>query len=687
MSVLEVLKWQNFSSVAEDDRSTESKSGIPRYDGDPTKLQEYQFRVRLRQAREQQMDESELKKLGPLALRLVDGLRGPALQVARSLQVDKLANKEGPTYLLEALQSALRPRSKQEARELYQAGAQQGGILSRQFGESIPSYVLRRRAWYQMMTDLDAELKLPELVLAEQVLENSGIGADHKLLIRTAVGSNLTVDAICEELMAQHSRIHEIESRRRRDDYSGFGSGKSSYRSFKGYGNRKPWKGGKAHYVEADYEHGVEHWDAASQSLGGFEEFEDYEVYHTIEESPIEEDVSYALYTELAESGFDENDQEAAEYAAEIIQAESEAYYLRSRAAGSGHMGFNAQKQYSVKGSLTLEERKARINNLKSKTTCRRCGQTGHWAGDPQCPKGKGKKGPGKGFGASSNGSGKGGKSKDKEKPRTVYFTMNEYAGSGSSTSGTTTSTAYMAFNVFGRGSSSSSGATSAAASTPHSEWSVISEAIPGRSEANLTADEMLDAMIRLAENRRAEKDNFDQEMVRAHSQLINSEYDLPPDPPQAFQPDQGRLQYLDHYLALTEDRTSAEWQDAYLERWNQVVPGHPLFCESDRTNLQRWRVKAQLGLPTDGKRQRPDQGEMEQEERHLPPVPEDVSFAPVQGCRHLNVSRQGSNVYRLVRRCKDCGEVLEDQKRRPDAAMADATSSASGSCRHVRKD
>ena len=99
--------------------ATEAKSGVPRYDGEVSRLAEYQFRVRLRQAREKVMDEQELKKQGPLALRLIDGLRGPALQVARAIPVDKLVSEDGTNTLLKALQSALQPRSKQEARDLY----------------------------------------------------------------------------------------------------------------------------------------------------------------------------------------------------------------------------------------------------------------------------------------------------------------------------------------------------------------------------------------------------------------------------------------------------------------------------------------------------------------------------------------------------------------------------------------
>eukprot|EP00435_Cladocopium_sp_Y103_P059746 s828_g21.t1 len=147
--------------------STEGKAGVPRYDGDPLRLMEYSFRVRLRQAREKQMAEDELKKQGPLGLRLIDGLRGAALHVARNLPVDKLGESGGVDYLLKSLNDTLRPRSKQEARELYQCGAQYGGVLSRQRGESIPSYVLRRKAWYRMMTDLDPDLKLPDGILTE----------------------------------------------------------------------------------------------------------------------------------------------------------------------------------------------------------------------------------------------------------------------------------------------------------------------------------------------------------------------------------------------------------------------------------------------------------------------------------------------------------------------------------------
>ena len=209
MSVLDSLRWHTFSQTHDEAASTEGKSGVPRFDGEAARLAEYSFRVRLKQAREKAMSPEELKKMGPLGIRLVDGLRGPALQVARNLAVDKLAAEGGPDYLLQSLQTMLQPRSRQEARELYQAGAQQGGPLSRQHGERIPSYVLRRKAWYGLMTDLDPQLTLPDGIVAEQLLQNAGLSEDHKLLIRTAIGGDVTWKKVCEELVAQHSRIHE----------------------------------------------------------------------------------------------------------------------------------------------------------------------------------------------------------------------------------------------------------------------------------------------------------------------------------------------------------------------------------------------------------------------------------------------------------------------------------------------
>ena len=75
------------------------------------------------------MNEDEQKKQGPLGLRLLEGLSGHALQVAQLLDIDELEKKSGVDFLIEKFQTELRqtelrPRRMQQARELYEAGAQ-----------------------------------------------------------------------------------------------------------------------------------------------------------------------------------------------------------------------------------------------------------------------------------------------------------------------------------------------------------------------------------------------------------------------------------------------------------------------------------------------------------------------------------------------------------------------------------
>ena len=68
-----------------------------------------------------------------------------------------------------------------------------------------------------------------------------------------------------------------------------------------------------------------------------------------------------------------------------------------------------------VRSGLSVEDRKKRLQEIKSRSKCLRCGQTGHWSGDPQCPKGRGAQQPsGKGQHQAS----KGGKQDSKPSPK-----------------------------------------------------------------------------------------------------------------------------------------------------------------------------------------------------------------------------------------------------------------------------
>ena len=95
-----------------------------------------------------------------------------------------------------------------------------------------------------------------------------------------------------------------------------------------------------------------------------------------------------------------------------------------------------------MSGQLSVQERKARLQLLKSKTECRRCGQRGHWSGDPQCPKGSRRQDGSTGGKPSSSKSSMGGRSHSggkkggnkpgqNPKPRVVYFALGESGATG----------------------------------------------------------------------------------------------------------------------------------------------------------------------------------------------------------------------------------------------------------------
>ena len=135
-------------------KTNESKQGIPIFDGTPSGFYEWEFRS---MTRYHATEEEDRRKL---ASKLCEGLTGESLKVAMSLGIDKLAQKDGVLKLVEALRLHMFPMATAEARELFKAG-QRPGILSRQAGEPFISYISRRRRWYELLTQLDPKLEIP----------------------------------------------------------------------------------------------------------------------------------------------------------------------------------------------------------------------------------------------------------------------------------------------------------------------------------------------------------------------------------------------------------------------------------------------------------------------------------------------------------------------------------------------
>ena len=474
-SILDSLRFQNFISASDEVSSslgygsTEGKAGVPRYNGDPGRFAEWQFRVRTRQLREKQLDQEEAKKLGPLGLRLLEGLSGHALQVAQLMDIEQLAGGDGAQKLMDHLQLQLRPRREQQARELYEAGAMVGGFLSRQPTETMAQFVLRRRAWYRALTDLSDELKLPDLILAEQLLNNSGISSDQKLMIRTTLSGKVTFEGVAQELVNQHPNIQD--------------RGRFGYRQ-PDRGHRPSswsWGRGKGHFsgkqrlaFHQDYDTSA--LDLEDDGVDYNDPSDDPAAYHGYtyeDEGDVLQyeagDLAEEGLAMLCEQGLDTEDQEACETAADILQADFEAYWTKKGASSKGRKGFRPPP-FEISGSFTLDEKKAKLQQLKARTTCRKCGAVGHWSGDAQCPlsKGKGKthlaragappstSSTASSSKAPSRGNPHAGRQPAKSKPRTVYFSIKEHTS-------TEDGTAFLALrtpDTFNRAPSRSSSCT-----------------------------------------------------------------------------------------------------------------------------------------------------------------------------------------------------------------------------------
>ena len=252
--------------------------------------------------------------------------------------------------------------------------------------------MLRRRAWYAALIDLDEHLKLPESILAEQTLLNSGISADHQLLIRSAIAGDMTIEKVNMELIAQHSRVHEQVSH-------GAHRGKGHFMSrhpHRSWRDRGKGSGFRSYMAEDIY--GEDDWydDGYNAYAGEM----DREVGNSNDLDPnydFEEFTEHDALAMMAAEGVDLDD-----------EAEYEAYLTRSNAAYKGFKGFKGKgrypgpRQFNVQGQLSLSECQQKIAQLKERTACRRCGQVGHWSSDPSCPKGKGGKSKGKTTSSSS---------------------------------------------------------------------------------------------------------------------------------------------------------------------------------------------------------------------------------------------------------------------------------------------
>ena len=357
----------------------ETKGGAFIYDGSASTFHEFEFRTMMR------FQTAKPEDRPAVAAKIVEGLRGDAFAIARDVGMTELLSENGVKTLIERIRQQVFPLKQTEAREVFLMGQKPGGPLSRAAGESMASYVVRRKRWWSMPRELDDTIQLSANIRGDLLLDQAGLSRHEKLLVLTSTANDHDFDKIAAALLEQHPKIGYEEDRKGKH---GEGKGKHKGKSARGKSHAyvvQDWEGGEEEWYEE------EPWYQEATEEGETKTWQEKDLSEQYGD-PIE-DVELSVYGASIEEDWPEDS------LSEVAQAEVLALLAWQRNA-KGKKGQGKQrkgkglyaggKDWSGKRNLSLEERKRKLAELKSRTRCQACGQQGHWAGDRQCPRSKG---------------------------------------------------------------------------------------------------------------------------------------------------------------------------------------------------------------------------------------------------------------------------------------------------------
>ena len=160
----------------------ESKLGYVMFDGKATEYHHWLFRTQLK------IQTAKKDDIANVITNVVENLRGEAMQVAVQIGIDTLISPDGygGRMLLEEMRKHIFPVAQHEAKALYKEGHNvKDGALTRQNGESMQNYILRRRRWWTLLQQLDNTANLSTDHLGDMMLDGANIQEYQKQLILT----------------------------------------------------------------------------------------------------------------------------------------------------------------------------------------------------------------------------------------------------------------------------------------------------------------------------------------------------------------------------------------------------------------------------------------------------------------------------------------------------------------------
>ena len=376
-----------------------TKFGFLVYAGDVRNFHEWEFRA---MTRWNQTKDDEKKDL---ASKFLDSLRGEAYIAAEDLGTEILFSKDNIPKVIEAVRKNLFPLVEQESKELYRLGTQIGGILSRQAGESMTSYLSRRNRWWRKLKQLDDKVQISEGILTDLLLDNAGINRQERLMVLTALGGSTKTEDAEKALIKMHSRIHLLEKKNAQPSKGKGQSGKAVY----GKGRKgKTFKGASYSYLSTTEELFEDPYADGSNDGAAYPALDDEddwsypgypeedgegddpsgdgaELVACTADAPLK-DVELDVFTAfMTTEGWDPNNRESVALLTEAVQCETMAYMARSKAKGKGKPVKGAHSYRPRPSTLSVEDRRRKLQEIKAKSTCKVCGRRGHWAGDKEC--------------------------------------------------------------------------------------------------------------------------------------------------------------------------------------------------------------------------------------------------------------------------------------------------------------
>ena len=307
--------------------------------------------------------------------KVLEGLREEAFELARDIGVDVLTQPGGLRKFVKKLRDVVFPRASEEARELFKAG-QKPGSLARQNGESMLSYVSRRRRWWKLLKTLDGSIELSEPMRVELLLELSGLSRQEIIVIKACAPDARSFESVAATLVEQYSGVHLREGRslgqpnlRNSGNLQSKSSRPSGYRP-KGKGKTYKAYTADAWYeeepiYEEDQEQEEDFHEASYQVFdedtapgypedpeGDGEDYEDYELSES-------EAIALNCLEELEESS----------EAGHAVQLQLAAHAAFGKAKGKGKgkskKGKGKGKGKVVRSHLTLEQRRDKLKSLR----------------------------------------------------------------------------------------------------------------------------------------------------------------------------------------------------------------------------------------------------------------------------------------------------------------------------------